>query len=154
MPQPPARLPTEVAERLRTCPVTVREPIRFNDMDSYGHVNNAIYFQLFEQARMASLARINLLLDPDDPGIGAILAETRCRYRRPVRFPDTVTVGAYVDEIGPHWFIMHYLIVSDALGALAAEGSARVVVYDYAAEQKTDIPDEIRTALGTLEKRV
>lgn len=146
-------LPEAVAARLAECPVTVRESIRFADMDAYGHINNAIYFRLFEQARMVYLQRINLILDLDNPGVGAILAETRCRFRLPVTHPDTVIVGAKVDEIGPHWFIMSYVVVSEKHGALAAEGSGRIVSYDYANATKCALPDTVRAAMDALEKR-
>lgn len=146
-------LPDAVAARLAECPVTVRESIRFADMDAYGHINNSIYFRLFEQARMVYLQRINLTLDLSNPGIGPILAETRCRFRLPVTHPDIAIVGAKVDDIGPHWFIMSYVVVSEKHAALAAEGSARIVSYDYANASKCALPDPVRAAMDALEKR-
>ncbi len=141
-----------LAQRLEACAASVREPIRFADMDAYGHINNSIYFRLFEQARMAYLTAIDLLLDLNHPGVGPILAETRCRFRLPVTHPDTVVVGTTLQEIGPHWFIMSYVVASTQHRALAAEGDARIVVYDYARGQKTALPDAVRARMDALEK--
>ncbi|MEO1574445.1 MAG: thioesterase family protein, partial [Pseudomonadota bacterium] len=99
------------------------------------------------------LQRIGLTLDLDDPGVGPILAETRCRFRLPVTHPDTAIVGTNVAEIGPHWFIMNYVVVSEKHAALAAEGSARIVSYDYAKAVKCALPDPVRGAMDALEKR-
>lgn len=32
---------------------TAHIPVRWGDMDSYGHVNNTLYFQYLEEARVA-----------------------------------------------------------------------------------------------------
>lgn len=148
-----ARHDGDAAALLDGFPITVREPIRFCDMDAYGHVNNAVYFRFFESARMAYLERIGFLLDLNNPGVGPILAETRCRYRLPLMHPDVVTIGARVDTLDERWFTMTYRVVSEAHSALAAEGEARVVVFDYAARAKCALPQPVREALNTLENR-
>ncbi|MEM6639605.1 MAG: thioesterase family protein [Pseudomonadota bacterium] len=137
-------------DRIDTSSVSVAEPIRFSDMDAYGHVNNAVYFRLFEQARMVFLQAIGLTLDLDDPGVGPILAETRCRFRIALTHPDATFVGASAREIGPHWFTMDYVVVSEQHNAVAAQGDARIVVYDYARREKCPLPDTVKAAMTSL----
>ncbi|MFK8014834.1 MAG: acyl-CoA thioesterase [Gammaproteobacteria bacterium] len=135
-------------------PVRVAETVRFCDMDAYGHVNNAVYLRFFESARMEYLERIGFLLNLDDPGIGPILAETRCRYRLPLRHPDTVDIGARVTHADQRWMTMEYRVVSRTLGKVAADGDGRVVVFDYANGVKANLPDPQRERLDALEKTV
>ncbi len=118
-------------------------------MDSFGHVNNIYYLRYFETARIRFFEEIGLLQYLKERGIGPILAETSCRFRQPVFYPDTLTVGARIKSIGKTSFIMEFSVISDALG-LAASGEARMVIYDYKASKKTDIPDHIKEKLSTL----
>lgn len=133
-------------------PVRSAETVRFCDMDAYGHVNNAVYFRFFESARMAYLEHIDFCLDLAEPGVGPIVAETRCRFRLPLTHPDTVDVGARITTLDRRWFEMEYCVVSREHNALAAEGSARIVVFDYAARRKSELPSNVRLAIEALEK--
>ena len=84
---------------LETYPVVIEIPVRWGDMDAFNHVNNVMYFQYFESARIAYFDRIQVMGHFKDTGIGPILAATQCRFRFPVTYPDTLDVGARVAEI-------------------------------------------------------
>ena len=118
-------------------------------MDSFGHVNNIYYLRYFETARIHFFEKIGLMQYLKERGIGPILAETSCRFRKPIFYPDTLTVGARIKSIAKTSFIMEYSVISDASG-LAASGDARLVIYDYKSSKKTDIPDQIKEKLSTL----
>lgn len=135
-------------------PVVACETIRFCDMDAYGHVNNAVYLRFFESARMAYLEKIGFLLDLDQPGIGPILAETSVRFMLPLRQPDAVCTGARITNLADRWFEMDYRVVSTAHSKTAAQGSGRVVVYDYAKQAKASLPEESRRAISQLEEHL
>ena len=60
-------------------------------MDAFGHVNNTVYYRYFESARVLMDERISF--HDAENNIGAILAEQSCRYRIPVIYPDTLTIG-------------------------------------------------------------
>lgn len=134
---------------LQGFPIQVKIPVAWGEMDSFGHVNNIYYLRYFETARIRFFEEIGLLQYLKERGIGPILAETSCRFRRPVFYPDTLTVGARIKSIGKTSFIMEFSVISDASG-LAASGEARMVIYDYKASKKTDIPDHIKEKLSTL----
>lgn len=134
-------------------PVVIREPVLWNDMDAYGHVNNCVYFRYFESGRIAYFGEIGFDMDPAQPGAGPILAATDCRFRLPLRHPDTIDIGARVGEIGRDRFTMHYAVYSRRHERIAAEGSSRVVVLDYRTHTKTDLPEAVRARIERLEKR-
>ncbi|MCK4924211.1 MAG: acyl-CoA thioesterase [Spirochaetes bacterium] len=132
---------------LHDFPIQVRIPVAWGEMDSFGHLNNIYYFRYFETTRIHFFQEIGLLQYKRERGIGPILAETSCRFRKPVFYPDTLTIGARVKSIGKTSFIMEFRVMSDAAG-LAAAGEARMVLYDYNASKKTDIPAQIKTSLS------
>lgn len=131
-------------------PVTLVLPVRWGDMDAFAHVNNTVFFQYFESARIEYLRAIDFTAGGREGGVGPILASTRCRFRRPISFPDTVRVGARVTALEEDRFAMEYRLASEALGAVAADGDGVVVAYDYAAGRKTPIPEAVRERILAL----
>ncbi|HEX6041009.1 thioesterase family protein [Longimicrobium sp.] len=146
---------SEAERRLRAeFPVVVEWPVAWAEMDYFRHVNHARYFTYFESARIPYLSRIGFRELTETMQIGPILASTQARYRRPVVYPDTVVVGARATEVGDDRFTHEYRLVSRALGDVAAEGSALLVSYDYAAGRKTPLPAAVRAAIASLEASI
>src|SRR6056297_1896535 len=131
-------------------PVAIELPVVWGEMDAFGHVNNIVFFRYLESARIEYFLRLGLTDYMKETGIGPILAETSCRYFKPLQFPDTVTVYARIDSMSESGFTMEYLIVSKNAGE-AASGTGRVVIYDYNSNTKAAIPDTIRKAIEKLE---
>jgi len=139
-----------MSDDLSAFPVLVRITVLWSDLDGYGHVNNAVLFRYFEQARMEYLARCRFIESYEKDKVGAILHSTSCRFRRPVFHPDTVEVRTRVTEIGDDRFTMEYVARSGAQDSVVAEGTAIVVAFDYQVGQKTAIPEAVRAAMDTL----
>jgi acyl-CoA thioester hydrolase len=151
-------LPTTRPAELELFPVVIRLPVQWGEQDAFGHVNNIIYFRWFESARIAYLERIGLGekhagKDAAGEDLGPILAAIGCNYRKQVKYPDTVLIGARVTRIGRSSITMTHLIWSEAHGALAADGESTVVVFDYKTNTARRVPDEIRAILEQLEGR-
>lgn len=127
-------------------------PVQWGEMDAYGHVNNSVFFRYFESARMEYLDRCGLLETYDSENVGAILRSTECVFRRPLRHPDTVLVGARSVHTEEDRFTMAYLAVSEAHSEVVAEGSAVVVSFDYAQRKKTALPRAVRAKIVELEQ--
>ncbi len=72
---------------------------RWRDDDAYGHLNNATYYELFDTAVNAYLYEATGVDIRRLPQIG-IVAETSCRYFRPLGFPEPIETGLVVDRIG------------------------------------------------------
>ena len=133
-------------------PVIVEIPVAWGDMDAFQHVNNVVYFRYFESARIAYAAKIGLHAYREQTGLGPILGSTSCRYKLPLTYPDTVSVGARTVDVGEDRFTMQYAIVSHRHRKIAAEGDGVIVMYNYHEGKKTAIPDEIRQRIEDLEK--
>ena len=132
-------------------PVVVEQAVVWGEMDAYRHVNNAVYFRYFENARLEYFRRLGWFEFEQQTGIGPILRDTAARFRRPLTYPDTVAVGVRVTHLGEDRFTMEYRLVSDALGEVAAEGHGTIVTYHYPEEKKVPIPEELRRRIAALE---
>ena len=138
-------------EHLSEYPVHYQCPVAWGEMDAFEHVNNVAYFRYFESARIAYFKRVGYLDLLQETKIGPILASTSCRYRFPLVYPDQVTVGARVSDLGTDRFTMLYRVVSQEHGVVAADGEGLIVSYDYANGRKTPLQDSLRAAILELE---
>lgn len=147
---PAMRDEPNVHELLDGFPVIVRLPVQWGEMDAYGHVNNAVLFRYFETARIAFLERCGFLEAYERDKIGAILHSTDCRFRRALRYPDTVLVGGRALDVSEDRFTMGYRVVSLEHDEVVAEGAGVVVSYDYVRKAKTALPEEVRRRIAGL----
>lgn len=129
--------------------VIIELDVRWGDMDAFNHVNNIIYLQYFESARIAYFEKLGFA---EIGSVGPILAWTDCKYKFPLTYPDTISIGAKVHSLEPDRFIQRYAVFSHRHQCIAAEGQGVIVAYDYQANQKTPIPEEIKRRVYQLEK--
>ncbi len=135
---------------LGSFPVKLEHRVAWGEMDAFGHVNNANYLRWFESVRIAYFEKIAVSTSAGDASPWVpILARATVDFRKPVTYPDAVTLEATVMKLGNTSFTMGYRATSAALG-LAAEGEGIVVVLDGAG-QKLVLPDELRRAIEVLE---
>lgn len=134
-------------------PVWIALPVQWGEQDAFGHVNNAVYMRWFESARIAYGLRVNLTEGTPTRRVGPILAAISCNYRRQLKYPDTIHVGARITRIGRSSLTMEHRVISEMLGAIAAEGDSTLVAFDYLAQKSVPLPDEMRLAIESLEGR-
>ena len=65
---------------LSVCPITLQQDLLWSDMDAYQHVNNAVYFRYFEDARMAYFEKIGVNTYMAEHQVGPILAATSADF--------------------------------------------------------------------------
>jgi acyl-CoA thioester hydrolase len=131
--------------------LTHRLEVRFRDCDAFGHVNNAVYFTYFEQARASLWKTLGLagFRDTDTSGVSVILARAECDFRAPARFGDVLDVRLALEAIGRTSFTYVYEIVSVTDGRTIAAGRTVQVLFDYARRTPVEIPADLRAKLGS-----
>ncbi len=131
-------------------PVIYEQRVAWGEMDSYGHVNNTAYFRYFENARLEYFRRLGWDAGQRPNGVGPIMHSTQCRFRKPLTWPDNIAVGARVSKIEMDRFTIEHLLISEQQG-VAAEGWGLIVTFDYTANAKAAVPDELRRKIERLE---
>lgn len=140
-------------ELLAEFPVVYETPVAWGEMDALGHVNNIVYFRYFESARMEYFGKMRFTEYMEETGIGPILGFTDCKFRKPLVYPDRVSVGSRVRSILADRFIMEYRVVSEKLDGVVAEGEGVIVIYDYRSQKKAPLPIDIRRRIEAIENR-
>ncbi len=139
---------------LKNFTVVVEIPVAWGEMDAFNHVNNIVYFRYFESARIVYFEKSGILEFMNEHGIGPILASTRCNFKTPLTYPDTVSVGARVQAIEDDRFVIEHRVVSHHHQRIAAEGEAVIVSYNYRDNKKVSIPDELKQRIMHMDDPV
>jgi acyl-CoA thioester hydrolase len=125
--------------------------VRFRDADSFGHVNNAVFFSYVE------LARIRYLVDLLQPergfeGMPLILAQVECDFRSPILFGQEVTVETRVDRIGRSSIAMSHRMTASPDDRVVGDVQSVLVTYDYSAARPMPVPEDWRERIGAHEQ--
>ena len=122
--------------------------VRWGDMDSQGHVNNAVYFTYLESARVELIRKLGVKGRPGGQAEGLALVSTSCDFKRQVVYPATLEVGLRVERIGRRSFEMSYGIFVHGTDQLVASAGSVNAWVEYAAQRAVELPDWVRTALA------
>ena len=131
--------------------IVIELPVVWGEMDAYGHVNNIIYFRYFESVRIAYFEQMEFVEYKKKTGIGPILAQTSCRFKIPLFYPDYVKVGARVPSIDSDRFKMEYKMVSKKHQSVAATGDGVIVCFNYIENKKVPLPDDLIKKINEIE---
>ncbi|GGS45827.1 acyl-CoA thioesterase [Streptomyces cinerochromogenes] len=118
-----------------------RCPLRWSDMDAYGHVNNAVFIRYLEEAR------INFLFRPDKEfKQGSVVARHEIDYKRQlVHRHHPVDIELWITEIKAASFTIAYEVKDDDLVYVRA--STVVVPFDFETQRPRRITAEEREFL-------
>ena len=125
------------------------ETVRWGDMDAMGHVNNIIYLQYLESARIGFFeSRMGWTGLVEGGGRqGPVVVSQTFNYRRQVYYPAELEVGVRCQEIRNRSFVLEYCIFRKGTNELVGDGSSVAVWLDYDANKSMEIPPELRRAL-------
>jgi acyl-CoA thioester hydrolase len=113
--------------------------IAWGDMDALGHVNNARYFDYFQEARIDWLRQINITMTENT---GPVVIHVACTFLKPVVYPATVTVNSSLHSLGNSSMIMDHDLYQGEM--LMAQGMSKIVWVDYTLNKSVPLPEVIR----------
>ena len=120
---------------------------RWADIDVYGHMNNARYFEIIDTVVNNHLDRATGTDIRTLPAIG-VVAEVGCRYFAEVGYPAPVDVGLYVERLGSSSIVYKVGLFQGPGDEAAAEGTFVHVYVDNTdpARPVTPLPEVVRAA--------
>ncbi len=129
----------------------VHRPVttRWSDNDMYGHLNNAVYYELFDSAINGWQAE-HVTIDPMTDATQGVVAESGCVFFAEVGFPSSLVVGLRVTRLGRSSVTYQLGLFVDperAAGAgpaIKALGHWVHVEIDAQTRRPTPIPDHLR----------
>ena len=123
---------------------------RWADNDVYGHVNNVVFYQWFDTVVNQFLISRGTL-DIHGGDAIALVVETHCNYFSPVAFPEPITAGLCVVQLGKSSVRYEVGIFRGDESVASAQGHFVHVYVDRATRQPTPIPDTARALLQSIQ---
>ena len=114
--------------------------VRWGDMDSYGHVNHALFWRYLESARIALFEELCGTALPT-----LVVAEVRCRYLAELRYPATVTVHSALQKVRGGSLEVVAEIREGARRCAAAQ--VQLVCFDPVRRKPTRFPPDFLAAI-------
>ncbi len=128
---------------------TARLVLRWRDMDALGHLNNADYLTLFEQARTEWLLALPDHASMWNAEVGPVVAEATVRYRRPIVYPATVVIAITFDPPKRASVVFRYEVRTDAApDVLCASGETTLVWVNYGTGRPVSLPPALAAVLA------
>src|SRR5215218_2901765 len=125
-----------------------RQPIVLRDLDSFGHVNNAVYLTFVENARIEYLKEVVEAVRRDE--IRNIMAAVKIDFRAEIGYEDELQIGVRTDRIGTKSFQLSYRMVRGD-GEVAAEVTSTQVMFDFERGAAIEVPEDWRRAIAAYD---
>jgi acyl-CoA thioester hydrolase len=123
--------------------------VMFRDVDTFGHVNNAVYFTYFEWAR--TLLWFELTGGRDVRDISFIVVRAECDFKLQLSM-ESIEIWVRIGEMRSTSFDFLYEIRTGNGQQIAAVGKVVVVLFDWKTQSKVAISDEFRRKVMSLQQ--
>ncbi|WP_440823963.1 acyl-CoA thioesterase [Psychrobacter cryohalolentis] len=128
--------------------VIYSQQVEWGDMDSFGHVNNVVYYTYAQNARIHYNSQLNLFNEKTF----SVMAASSCQYFKPVVYPDTLWIGVRIKKIGNASLIHEYTYYSTSMNTIVASGESVLVYLDKATGHKKNIDETKKAAISDFER--
>ncbi len=123
---------------------------RWMDNDAYGHLNNVVYYSLFDTAVNAMLIEAGVL-DIQRGAVIGLVVETHCNFFGSIAFPQAVDAGIRVGQIGESSVRYEIGLFADGASETAARGHFVHVYVERESRRPTPLPAPLRRLLDQMQ---
>ena len=119
--------------------------LRFNDIDILGHLNNTVYFSLYDLGKARYME--DLGLRPRGPvAPTCVIADVHCTYFIPIHYGDEIYVTTECVEVGEKHFVLEQELV-DEKGEVRSRCRTVMVCIDAATGKSAPLSEAYKKAL-------
>ena len=123
--------------------------IREMHLDSFGHVNNAAYVMLYEEARWDFITKNGCGLDwIQEHQVGPVILDLKVRFKRELKNREKIIIRSRTIEIiSPKIMVLEQSMVRED-GKVASDATFTVGFFDMKLRKLTDASPEWLRAVG------
>ena len=121
-------------------------PIRWGDMDAFGHVNNTVYFRYMEQARIEWITSLGYSFSSGDESM--LMINGFCNFLQQLAYPGEIILKTYIGTIGrTSMDIYTSMALTTQPDSMVAVGGATMVWVDLQSGKSAPWPDHLLNKL-------
>ena len=132
----------------------IDELVKFHEVDMLSVVNNAVYFNYFEDARVKYLQDLKIkynLQEVMEDNSFFIMRRNEIEYIEPAQFDDKLIVFTKIDWIKNTSFGFSHVIINEQTKRPIAIGTGILVYIKLSTKQKQQLPAEFYEAVNEFE---
>ena len=130
-------------------PFNIQLRLDWSEQDLFEHINNVNFFKYTQAARLQILEKIGLTQHYDSTNVGPLLGQTKCRFLAPLHYPGFINVRSRIASRRTTSFVLEHSIVNEQTEIVALAEDI-IVVYDYTAKSKADIPGDVSKVIDSF----
>lgn len=124
--------------------------LRFSDVDRFGHVNNSVYFSLFD---MCKTRYFNDVVGTDIfDRMAPVVVHIEANFISPVYFPDEIVIDTSIVKIGNKSFTLLQRALNQRTEEVKCYCETVMVMMDTVTNESVEIDSEFRTKVSSYEK--
>lgn len=124
--------------------------LRFSDVDRFGHVNNSVYFSLFD---MCKTRYFNDVVGTDIfDRMAPVVVHIEANFISPVFFPDEIVIDTSIVKIGNKSFTLMQRAQNQRTEEVKCYCETVMVMMDTVTNQSVEIDPEFRTKVSSYER--
>ena len=120
---------------------TITFTARGYELDSYNHINNAVYLNYFEHARWEYFRELGLYTLLTESGNFPVVTDVHIRYQREIRLFDELAIESFCFQEKPY-LIFQQKIINKTSQMTSARATTKLIFIDHDKIAR-DIPAEI-----------
>ncbi|MBO4443757.1 MAG: acyl-CoA thioesterase [Bacteroidaceae bacterium] len=124
--------------------------LRFSDVDRFGHVNNSVYFALFD------MCKTKYFLDVIGPSVfdrlAIVIANVNADFLAPIYYPDEIVIQTSVIGMGNKSFTLFQRALNVRTQEVKCECQTIMVVFDTEESRSARMPDEWKEKIIAYEQ--
>lgn len=124
--------------------------IRFNDVDSYGHVNNNAYFAYYDLGKEDYLRTV-LDVDYRNADVVPIIANINADFLSPIFYGDDIVIETRVSHIGNKSFTLQQRAINTKTNMAVCQCVTVMVCFNLKRQESADMPQDYRKAIEEYE---
>ena len=127
----------------------IEAQLRFNDIDILGHLNNTVYFSLYDLGKAKYMEEVGLR-EPGPVAPTSVIADVHCSYFKPVHYGDEIYIETSCSEVGNKHFILDQEMI-DSNGDIRSRCRTVMVYIDPSTQKAGPVPQHYRDKIAHFE---
>ncbi|MBQ2534609.1 MAG: acyl-CoA thioesterase [Prevotella sp.] len=124
--------------------------LRFSDVDRFGHVNNSVYFSLFD---MCKTRYFNDVVGTDIfDRMAPVVVHIEANFISPVYFPDEIVIDTSIVKIGNKSFTLLQRALNQRTEEVKCYCETVMVMMDTVTNESVEIAEEFRSKVSSFEE--
>lgn len=123
--------------------------LRFSDIDKFGHINNSVYFSLFDMCKTRYF--IDVLGQHVFDSLGIVVAHVNADFLAPIFYPDEIVLQTKITHLGTKSFTLQQRAINTRTKEVKCECTTVMVFFDTVHNCSMEMPESFKRKIAEYE---